>query len=374
MTSSFGDRQHNVYLAFRRVFTGPAAQLRRYAKVQERLEKNSGTLQPLLASSTLDAITRVAQHLLERDIFASDELVAAEFPDLFEDFKPPPSDDGNAFITDLEEECLDEDAQPHQEPSQELQTDFSGVAQDEEFASGNVRSQYFDALRLRSRPAEPLKQFLPLVEANTLSALAQIPFANQHSILAGILKILEKTRYNFTRVWLPNILEQKGWDCAHAAELTRWTRTLKAQKDGLPAETFKEESDPFSKDQICMLDELRHTTVHRKRITLPELKKLMTAAEGLTQNLFAFRPTAKIRTIRQAILQARDDLVQDREDPESELHLHLRSVQQKIEDLKMEERSVLGQIEADKIASRNEAILRLEETVHLAFEDGAVEA
>lgn len=53
-----------------------------------------------------------------------------------------------------------------------------------------------------------------------------LPYEAQHFILAMTQRILEEGCYDFASRWIPDMLNERGWTCAEAVELSTWKETL----------------------------------------------------------------------------------------------------------------------------------------------------
>jgi hypothetical protein len=96
---------------------------------------------------------------------------------------------------------------------------------------------------------------------------------------------LEECCFDFAAKWLPSILEDHKWECAEAAELTKWTRTLAKRCDKLPAHAINNDSETPLKEVFFATNVLRHTAVHRLPVTAQGIHKMIQAASQLVQTL-----------------------------------------------------------------------------------------
>lgn len=133
-----------------------------------------------------------------------------------------------------------------------------------------------------------------------------IPYKIQHLVLTRAQQLLEECCYNFTAQWLPDLLEQRRWDCKEAIELNKWTHAAIKRLDKVPS-TF---SSAFANDSALSLanvlvsaNKLRHSAVHR----------LPTTAKGILEMVHS--ATRFARVLRDTI----------REQQFNELHRELES-------------------------------------------------
>lgn len=72
-----------VYLAYRTVFAGPNAQLRKHKKVREVIEAHQNAFRPLINDFGLEKIIEIVIILLNGRIFQSELEAKIAFPELF---------------------------------------------------------------------------------------------------------------------------------------------------------------------------------------------------------------------------------------------------------------------------------------------------
>ena len=49
-----------------------------------------------------------------------------------------------------------------------------------------------------------------------------IPYKTQYQLLTKTQRLLEECCYDFTVQFMPDLLEQRQWDCSEAIELNKW--------------------------------------------------------------------------------------------------------------------------------------------------------
>ena len=105
----------------------------------------------------------------------------------------------------------------------------------------------------------------------------QFPFRVQHSILTKTQNLLEKCCYEFTQKWAPNLLIEKKWDCAEAIELNTWTFTIVKRYGSFPTGAFKKSGSSIP-ESLLAVNKLRHSSVHRLRISAKGIIQMLDAA------------------------------------------------------------------------------------------------
>lgn len=83
MASSAADRRR-VFLAYRTVFTGPQAQIRKSRKVREVVEQHKSSFKPLIKDFGLNKVVEIVKTLLDQRVFESEFKAKIAFPELFQ--------------------------------------------------------------------------------------------------------------------------------------------------------------------------------------------------------------------------------------------------------------------------------------------------
>lgn len=112
----------------------------------------------------------------------------------------------------------------------------------------------------------------------------QFPFRVQYSILARSQKLLEECCYDFTQKYTTNLLNDKKWDCAEAIELNRWSFTMIKRYGKRPAGPFKK-SDSNIDDVLLAVNKIRHSAVHRLRISAKGILQMVGAGVKFAETL-----------------------------------------------------------------------------------------
>jgi DNA polymerase kappa len=102
--------------------------------------------------------------------------------------------------------------------------------------------------------------------------------------LTIVQRILEEACFNFTKVWLPAVLERNGWDCAEAVELTQWSKIFSHESANLPQHAIATGTESIS-NMLLSTYKIRHTVVHRLPITARGAIQLIEPAIRVTEVL-----------------------------------------------------------------------------------------
>ncbi|KAI0998181.1 hypothetical protein K3495_g10013 [Podosphaera aphanis] len=87
-----------------------------------------------------------------------------------------------------------------------------------------------------------------------------LPYQVQHCILTLMERILEEACYEFAMKWVPELLSEKGWDCAEAVELSQWRSFLPAE---LPKDAIRHLSNYSLSNGLANAVKIRNAAVHR---------------------------------------------------------------------------------------------------------------
>ena len=108
-----------------------------------------------------------------------------------------------------------------------------------------------------------------------------IPYKIQHLVLTRAQQLLEECCYNFTTHWLPELLEQRRWDCKEAIELNKWTHAFTKRLGKLPS-SFSPAlaNDPAlpMAHVLIAVNKLRHSAVHRLPTTAKGILEMVHSA------------------------------------------------------------------------------------------------
>lgn len=123
-----------------------------------------------------------------------------------------------------------------------------------------------------------------------------LPYETQHLILNTAQRVLEECCFEFAMATLPSVLQQKGWDCPAAVELTRWVKIFRAEKGVLCRDS--DLSTQKASEILTAILNLRHTAVHRVRTTAKGVSILLGSAIKLAQILQDSLRAAQLEELR----------------------------------------------------------------------------
>ena len=188
----------------------------------------------------------------------------------------------------------------------------------------------------------------------------RFPYETQHHILSAIQKILEESCFNFSRKWLPSVLERHGWVCAEAGELTDWLNILKRHAQELPMGCISPEGQALLKKIAPSVAQLRHTVVHRIYLTLEEFLAQIRSARLLMEILQDVRSVSTLKTLYERVdtqvKKMEHDIVVARQEVDDEL-VQIRRQREALDLRKQQLLSYAEQLNTDIPTAMGSALL-----------------
>ena len=127
-----------------------------------------------------------------------------------------------------------------------------------------------------------------------------LEFGLQHSLLTTAQRILEKSLYEFGSRVLAETVQERGWDCAQCVELNDWAKILRTRPELLPKARIEELNKPLQK-LLDSIVQIRHTAVHRQKITANVIELFLADAECFTRILDDDTCSRELANIRQEV-------------------------------------------------------------------------
>lgn len=115
-----------------------------------------------------------------------------------------------------------------------------------------------------------------------------IPYKIQYLVLTRAQQLLEQCCYDFTAEWLPELHEQRGWDCYEAIELNEWTCTVVKRLPKLPPNcplASAQEPEGSLVGILTSINNIRHSAVHRLPTTAKGILEMIRSATGFARVL-----------------------------------------------------------------------------------------
>ncbi|KAI9894376.1 MAG: hypothetical protein M1814_003132 [Vezdaea aestivalis] len=269
-------REKEVFLACRQIFSGKNALIRQPKKIKDVLDGHKSELTVLISSYGLSSIIDTARDLLKIGVFESTAIRLSKRVGLVY----MKTSEGAASLefksAKSELDCSEELNIALAEFSEEK--DFDGIAS-------------HTSINDRLAPQETHKTSLPIRPA-------KLQYRTQRDILIATQSMLEDACFEFGRKWMPSILKKRGWQCSEAAELTEWTRTLSKWASTLSGDAFDTKNSQLTGELIHDINHIRHVAVHRIPQTPDEIDQMLTSAIMLATMLKDENRSAKIELLR----------------------------------------------------------------------------
>jgi len=261
------ENQKRVYIAYRAIFNGDNALVRKHKTISKIVSQHHQFGKGLVEGLEEKDIVRILEVLLTKKIFKLDSAARLAFPDLFT----------TALAMTARPSSSEADAAKSQDKMLEdiatLDNDQNGEEMDSDdpvhpilSESESIQQPFTFYVRvLTFTPVTPPQSMMNGLRVPSLYPL-DLPYKVQHQILWQTQRLLEECCYAFTEQWLPDLLEQRRWDCPEAIELNQWTKVVIKRLSKLPSHCFGDfGSDPKKSltDVLMSINDLRHAAVHR---------------------------------------------------------------------------------------------------------------
>lgn len=137
--------------------------------------------------------------------------------------------------------------------------------------------------------------------------------------------ILEDACYAFGHKMMGDILQKEGWDCPESVELNTWARVFRCNEDKFDAEKLLELGEPFP-ELLDSIAQLRHTAVHRIRVSANKVQQFITESESLANILHNHTCAHMLSRLRREVQQAIEELGRNKDLLESILKEKLQEI------------------------------------------------
>ncbi|KAK5074428.1 hypothetical protein PMZ80_011243 [Knufia obscura] len=313
-----------VYLALKNVFRDTDAQLRRPKKIRELILKRQESIdvRDLIEAHNIDNVCNVAKALLEQQIFESTLKAKIRFPEVFE-VSPAQSAERSAS----------------EQEAARTEADAIQVVAETSRAAGKAATQA-TPLNPSSAPSGKRK-FQNIASGNPSLYPVYLPYQTQHKLLVSVQQSLERACYAFATRTLPDVVGDKEWDCAESVELNLWTQIFMRNQDKFPQEDVDRVGKPLHQlfDSVA---QLRHTAVHRLRITANRVELFLVDAESLARLLNDDHCYQELSRLRRETHMSIEDIKRNKDLLETQLTLKLKKIAAQRAEIDRLEKSVVA--------------------------------
>ena len=154
-----------------------------------------------------------------------------------------------------------------------------------------------------------------------------LSYSVQHRLLNGVQKLLEECCYGFATKLIPNVLEERKWDCAEAVELGSWCGVLLPHFDKISTEATAFDSEQALQRVFAATYGLRHAAVHRKPTHCKGLEQMLKDALRLVGALQDEPRISKLEALLQDLHSKRQDMELAKNHLENQLDEELMQIQ-----------------------------------------------
>lgn len=168
-----------------------------------------------------------------------------------------------------------------------------------------------------------------------------LPLPAQHRLLAIVQQTLERACYKYAVTFLPDLVaEHEDWDCAEAVELNVWARVLAARPDKFLQADVDEVGKPL--DQLLdSIAQLRHTAVHRLRVSAVRLDTFLVDAGSLATLIHDEGCKQQMSRLRHETHLVVEDIKRNKDLLESQLAVKMRRMAAQRMELDRLEQSII---------------------------------
>lgn len=277
------ENEKRVFLACRAVFDGGNAQIRKPKAILKVVSQHRPACQTLLNDLGEKQLIGTLKSLLERKIFNSELKAKLAFPDLFT----------TSVTRDLQHNNSEADAARSEAEALADIAHLDGEGDDALNSSPALPNVELPSSvpppknQPTSSTAIPVQLVTDGIHIPSLYPL-YFPYRTQHQILTRTQRLLEECCHNFTAQWLPELLEQRRWDCPEAIELNKWTHVVVKRLSKLPSHCFEDLAGdpPVSLASVLMsINNVRHSAVHRLHTTAKGISEMIRSATSFARAL-----------------------------------------------------------------------------------------
>ena len=143
-------------------------------------------------------------------------------------------------------------------------------------------------------------------------------------------------------------MAREQWECPESVELNKWPSIFRSKKEKF----FQEDIDELGKPLTQLLDsitQIRHTAVHRLRVSANRLEQFLVDAESLSRLLHDDSCAQELSRLRRETQMTIDDVRRNKDLLESQLSSKLKKIAyQKAELERLEQIAISDMLKEDK--------------------------
>jgi hypothetical protein len=153
-----------------------------------------------------------------------------------------------------------------------------------------------------------------------------LPYEVQHFILAMMQRILEEGCYDFASRWIPGTLNEKGWTCSEAVELSTWRKFL---PDVVPYKAISPVPNYSLEKALADAVFIRNAAVHRHLCNNVEICRMTSQAQDLMVMFSDVTRQNKFHHLREELKQWDSAVTEDPQEKRYKLESALREISER---------------------------------------------
>lgn len=171
--------------------------------------------------------------------------------------------------------------------------------------------------------------------------------------------MLEESLFKYGSEKMRDVIKTKGWDCPQCVELNDWIKILRKRKDLVLEPKDKTLDRPLSAVLNAVV-QLRHTAVHRQKVTAFEVQSFLEDAEALLIFLDERTSAKEIADLHGVLSDYVKDLSAHSSSYQERLRAITRDKQMQAFRLKLEEHLAVSEVLAESQEYERRAALQLQ--------------
>ena len=181
-----------------------------------------------------------------------------------------------------------------------------------------------------------------------------LPFKVQHQVLTRVQSILEECCFDFGNAWVPHMMKEQRWEEVESVELNQWSKYILRHTHSLPHCITRKKEDRSLEDILFSIRPLRHSAVHRIRISAPGTLKLINSAIVFADALQDKRRAASLRRFHEQVSAGVTEVNEHQARLQTRLDDELAHLARKRAELDAMEKSAIDQAWAEDEVNRRE--------------------
>lgn len=193
-----------------------------------------------------------------------------------------------------------------------------------------------------------------------------LSFPVQHSLMVTLQADLERLCYQFGQKNMPQVLQDRGWDCAERVQLCEWMDVFRSDAAG-----FAGEQDGQMLETIFnSVTEIGENALRRTPVGSGGLQKLLLDAQALCNLLD--RDTEyvrKLQKLQKIIQEALSNLDEKKRQLQSQLEVKRSRIERERASLVEEEKAAVGSMRRTEEIYQDEIRAQLGQEIEHALDD-----